>query len=89
MSDYQALFDHDLHYVMGWSTSAIDKQELEKFNNSSIQDIKICEAKGFPQPCILDFNDPELGQTQFILSTIRDFNDDIVLYNVIKEKMSE
>ena len=74
MSDYQALFDHDLHYVLGWTSPTVDPKDLEKFNETSIKDIKICEEMGFPSPCIIEFFDPELGQTQFVVSAIKDYS---------------
>ena len=33
--------------------------------------------------------DPVLGETQFVVSTIKDFRGERILYSVIKEKMME
>lgn len=59
--------------MQGWQAQKLSKADLEKLNNSSIQDIKTCEEMGFPQPCVVDFVDPDFGETQFVISTIRDF----------------
>ena len=62
---------------------------MEKLNNSSMADIKICEERGFPEPCSIDSLSQEIGYTKFVLSTIKDHKGQIVFYNVVKEKQFE
>jgi len=58
-------------------------------NNSSIADIKACELRKFPEPCIVEFVDPEFGATKVVVSTIKDYKDEIVFFTVIKERFGE
>ena len=44
---------------------------------------------GYPVPCRVVYQDPDLGESEFIVSTIEDYEGWKILYLVIKEKLVE
>lgn len=86
MSDYNSLWDADYEFLQSWSSNKLKQGDFDKLNNSSLNDIKICEQWGFPEPCIVEDFDADIGSSKFILSTIKDYSGNKVLFNVVKEK---
>jgi len=44
---------------------------------------------GFPSTCRVEYHDPDLGESEFIVSTVEDYEGKRILYIVIKEKLVE
>lgn len=88
-SDYNSLWDTDRHRVLDWRPDDAEYIDLLNLNETSEEIIKHCEAIGFPQPCLVQPEDPKFGGTKFILTTTEDWKGEKIFYNIIKEKLND